>query len=298
LKKQQLWLIIAALLLLNVFTFTFFLSKSKETSGNASENEVIANVGKNTISRQQWLDELVARYGKDVLKDMIDQQVIKNMAEKYKIQVSDQEVEREYRLLETTNYSPGNNKNRDEKKWKEQIHNTLLLEEILTKDVVLSDKDMQAYYQKNKAQFNIPTAYHLSQIIVPTKEEAVKAIKELEQGSNFSALAMERSTDQFSANEGGDIGYITENDERYPAEYIQSAKKLKSGDVSSPIKVDQGYAIVKLEGKITGKDYSYNEVKEQVRRQMALEQIKTPVSAGTFWKDANVDWVYGKKGTN
>ena len=68
---------------------------------------------------------------------------------------------------------------------------------------------MKAYYEKNKELFNIPTAYHLSHIIVKTSEEAEKAIKELSQGSSFSALAMERSIEEFSANEGGDIGYIS-----------------------------------------------------------------------------------------
>ena len=107
---------------------------------------------------------------------------------------------------------------------------------------------------------------------------------------------MERSIEEFSANEGGDIGYISEEDERYPIEYIQVAKKLKTGTYSKPIKVEQGYAILKLEGKISGKKYAFEDVKEQIRRQIALEQMKTPVTASTFWDDAKVDWFYGKEG--
>jgi foldase protein PrsA len=141
--------------------------------------------------------------------------------------------------------------------------------------------------------FNVPTAYHLSHLIVKTKNEAVKTAKELADGSSFSVLAMERSIEEFSANEGGDIGYISEADDRYPKQYLDTAKKLKKGAYSKPFKVKDGYALIKLEGKISGKNYSFDEVKEQLRRQIALEQMKTPATASTFWDDVKVEWFYG-----
>ncbi|CAH2717159.1 Foldase protein PrsA 2 [Neobacillus rhizosphaerae] len=291
--KKQLWMVIAALIMLNCLTLVFFLSKVNEASGVLANEEAVATVGKVTISRQDWLNELEARYGKDVLKEMIDQRVIEEMAAKYKIKISDQEVEREFRMLQTTNHSFSQKNIKNEKKWKEQIRASLLLEELLTKDVVVSNKELKSYYAKNKSLFNVPTFYHISHIIVKTKKEAEKASKELSQGSSFSALAMERSIEEFSANEGGDIGYISEEDERYPKPYIETAKKLKKGTYSKPIKVEQGYALLKLEGKINGKNYSYDEVKEEIRRQIALEQMKSPASAATFWDEAKVDWFYG-----
>lgn len=297
-RRKQLWMVIAALVMINCLTIAFYLSKSKQVSGASVKDEAVATVGKQSISRKEWLDELVSRYGKDVLKDMLDQKVVTEMAAKYKIRVSDKDVDREFRMEQTTYQNTSKSKNADEKKMKEQIRSSLLLQELLTKDVVISDKEIKSYYNKNKKLFNVPTAYHLSQIIVKTKEEAKKAIKELSQGSSFSALAMERSIEEFSANEGGDIGYINEEDERYPEEYIKTAKNLKTGAYSQPLKVDQGYAILKLAGKINGKEYSYSDVKEQIRRQIALEQMKSPASARSFWGEAKVNWFYGNKNTN
>jgi foldase protein PrsA len=294
LRKKQLWLIIAGLILLNCLTVVFFLSKTQESSGLAL-NEKVATVGGNSITRQEWLNELEARYGKDVLKDMIDQNVIKEMAEKYKMDVSAKDVDREFRFIQTTYGSPSQNKLVDEKKWKEQIKNSLLLEDILTKDVIVSNKEMEEYYEENKSMFDVPTAYHLSHIIVKTKKDADKTIKELSQGSSFSALAMERSMEEFSANQGGDIGYITEDDEQYPEKYIKAAKKLKKGKWSQPIKIDDGYAIIKVQGMIHGKKYSYKEVKDSIRRQVAMEQMKTPATARNFWDETKVEWFYGNK---
>jgi foldase protein PrsA len=288
-------MVIAALVMLNCLTIAFFLSKAKQASGASNVNESVATVGKQSISRQEWLNELVSRYGKDVLKDMIDQKVVSEMAAKYKIRVSDLDVDREFRMLQTTYQAKSNGNDKNEKKMKGQIRNNLLLQEILTKDVVISDKELKSYYNKKKELFDIPTAYHLSQIIVKTKEEAKKSLKELAQGSSFSALAMERSIEEFSANEGGDIGYISDEDERYPEEYIITAKNLKIGACSKPLKVEQGYAILKLDGIIKGKAYSFEDVKAQIRRQMAMEQMKIPASARSFWEESKVSWFYGNK---
>ncbi|WHZ03257.1 peptidyl-prolyl cis-trans isomerase [Neobacillus sp. YX16] len=293
-RRKKLWIVIAALILLNCLTIVFYLAKGKETIND----EVVATVGKGEITRQEWLNELESRYGKDVLRDMIDQKVIKEMAAKYKIKVSEDDVEREYRILQTTYSSPSENKKTTEKKWKEHIRNSHIQEEILTRDVKVSQKEMKAYFEANKELYTIPTAYHLSHIIVKSSDEAEKAIKELSQGSSFSALAMEKSVEEFSANEGGDIGYIMEGEERYPSEYLKAAKKLKKGAWSEPIKVEQGYAIVKLVGKIEEQKYSFKDVKQQIRREIALEQMKTSASTATFWEETKVEWFYGNKDTD
>lgn len=295
-RKKELWMIIGGLIVLNCLTVLFFLNSSAGASGMPSADEKVATVGSESISRQEWLNELESRYGKEVLKAMVDQKVIKEIAAKYKISVSDQDVNRQLRMSQTA-YGPSASQyyGSDETKWKQKVKNSLLLEEILTKDVVVSDKEIKNYYKENKDQFNVPTAYHLSQIIVKTKDEAKRAIKELSHGSSFSALAMERSVDEFSASQGGDIGYISENDEQYPKQYLQSAKKLKKGKWSQSIKVKQGYAIIMLHSVMNGQKYTYNEVKTQIRREIALEQLKVPVSATSFWDESNVSWFYGSK---
>ena len=281
---------------MNCLTVAFFLSKANKAGGTLGNEETVATIGKKTILRQDWLNELESRYGKDVLKGMVDQKVIEEMAAKYHINVSSQDVDREFRMLQSTTNSFSKQNSKNENKWKEQIRSNLLLEELLTKDVEISTGELESYYQKNKDLFNVPSAYHLSHIVVPKQEEADKAMQELAQGSNFSTLAMERSIDEFSANEGGDIGYISVGDERYPGQYIEVAKELKIGAYSMPVKVEEGYAILKLDGKVGGKKYSFADVKEQIRRQIALEQMKSPASATTFWDDARVEWFYGHKG--
>jgi foldase protein PrsA len=47
-----------------------------------------------------------------------------------------------------------------------------------------------------------------------------------------------------------------------------------------------------------GKKYSYQDVKQQIRREIALEQMKTSASTTTFWEETKVDWFYGNEDAN
>lgn len=267
------------------------LVKPQWLAGGSGNRETVATIGSKEITRQEWLDEMEARYGESILRDMIDQKVIEQMAKKYRISVNEQDVEREWTLLKTTSYLT--NQEGNEEQLKQHIRNSLLLEEILTKDAVVAEDELKKFYEQNKSLFNIPTSYHLSQIIVKTKADAQQTIKELKQGSSFSVLAMERSNDEFSANQGGDIGYVSKEDEKISN--LKEVDELKAGDLSSPLKIDDGYVIYLLHERIPAKKYSYKDVKGQVRRQMALEQMDVPVTANAFWEEANVEWFYGDK---
>ncbi|UII56029.1 peptidyl-prolyl cis-trans isomerase [Cytobacillus spongiae] len=289
-QKKQLWIIIASLIMLNCLTVVFFLTKGDLFAGS---EEGVASIGKETITRQQWLTELENRYGKAVLKDLIDQKVIETLADKYKISVSNEAIEHELLMVKTL-YGSFGEEQASVEKWKEQIRFSLLLEELLTRDVVVSEEEMKAYYDDNSSIYNVPASFHLSKIVVPTEKDANQTIKELEKGSNFAALAMERSIDEFSANQGGDMGYVNEEAEHISPQLLKQIKNMKPETYSHPILTEDGYMIVYVHEKIEGKEYTFDEVKNQIRRQIALEQMDVPVTAASFWKEVKVDWFYGE----
>jgi foldase protein PrsA len=287
-EKKQLWYIIAGLAILNAITLVMLLTKPALLGG---DKESVAEIGGETISRQEWLTELEERYGEETLRDLVDQEVVRQMADEYEIEVSNKAVERELNIYKAMYSSADEQKS--EEKWKQQIKYSLLLEELLTKDVKVSKEDMKAFYEENKSLFDVPASYHLSQIVVETEKEAKAAAKELKDGSSFEALAMERSIDEFSANQGGDIGFVNEEDERIDPQIVEAAKQLKPEQWTGPIKLENGYVIVYLHEKLEGKKYDFDEVKNQIRRQIALEQMDIPVSARAFWDEADVSWFYG-----
>lgn len=289
LKREKIWILIAGLILLNCLTIAFFISK-----GSTGNSEVVARVGKEKITRQDWLNEMESRYGKEILSELVDQKIIESAGKKYGIKISDQAVERELMVIKTMYGSSGGYQSSDEEKMREQIKSSLMLEEILTKDVKVSEKEMKTYYEQNKKQFHLPDSYHISKIVVNTKKEAEQTLKELEQGSSFAVLAMERSVDEFTANLGGDAGYVNEDSDRYSKDFLQIVKKLKPGKWSKPVKLEDSYAIVMLHEAVKGKEYKFKDVKDQIRRQIALEQMEIPVSAKPLWNETDIEWFYGE----
>lgn len=302
-NTKVLWSMIVGLIVLNFLTIAYFISNQGEkikevvsiSNADVSSGENVAKIGDTQITRQEWLNELEVRYGKETLENMIDKQVIKQMAEKYNITISDDILEREVKMIKTMYNTLDNEEINDEQSFREQIESSLLLEELLTKDVVISEEELEKYYNDNKELYDIPKTYQLSHIVVPTKEEAEKVNKELKSGSSFTALAMEMSQDEFSANQGGVLGYMSEDIEYLPAEYFETAETLSENEWSDPIKVEGGYAIILLHETIDGVKYSYDEVKNQIRRQIAIEQMRGSISVQPFWDEVEVSWFYDEQ---
>ncbi|PLT30839.1 peptidyl-prolyl cis-trans isomerase [Peribacillus deserti] len=291
-SSKQLWTIITGLILCNIITILFFAANPFNALHSNAETEEVASVGKREITRQEWQAEMESRYGKEVLEDMVNQEVIHQAAKKYKVSVPNQDINREISSMKTM-YGSYDANNTDDKQLKQQVQTNLLLTELLTKDAVIPDGEIERYYEQHKDTYALPDAYHVSHILVKTEEEAEKVIKELKDGANFSTLAMEKSIDEFSANQGGDLGFISVESDIIPGSYLKSARGLKTKHWSSPIKVDKGYAVIYLHDRVAGKTYTLKEVKNQIRRQIALEQMDRAVSSQVFWNEFNVDWLYG-----
>lgn len=95
------------------------------------------------------------------------------------------------------------------------------------------------------------------------EEKAEAVFGKLISGGNFSALAKEFSEDEANKDNGGDLGWITENDNQ---EIAQIAKNLKVGaTVGEPQKTSAGFEIVKLEDKRVKTDPFTNEQEKEVK---------------------------------
>lgn len=295
---KTLWIIIVGLVILNCFTITFFLIKNHSVHVNRfyQPEEVVATIGDSaTISREEWIAQLESRFGKETLEQMVNDKVVNELAAECGIEISAKQIDRELTMFKSMYHSLNNEKFGEEKNWRKQIKYNILLEELLTKDVSISEDELKSFYESNKSLYEIEDMFRLAHIVVETKAEAKKVVKELQEGSSFEALASELSTDEFSANEGGEIGFVSAQDEFVPANYFKVASKLKEKEWSNPLKTDIGYAIILLKEKQAGISYSYEEVKSQIRRQIALEQMEGTIAAKPLWNEIGVHWFYEEK---
>ena len=309
-KKETLWILIFGLIIVNCLSIAFLskpftYNKTSEAVAVATDySEVIAIVGDKPITKMDLFEQLESRFGNEELEMLINKEVINQMANKYDITIDDSDVEFEFKLFKTL-YATHND-SLEAEVLKEQIKSNIILEELLVKDVKIEDEELRSYFEENKDMFQFKENYRLSHIVLDRKEEAERVLEELKNGSSFPALAMEVSLDDFTAFQGGDIGLINANDTLFPKMYFQEAQKLKVGEWSKILEVNEmfmwgnpnnnpntQFVILYLHEKLDAFHYSYADVKGHIKRKIALEQMPHSVSATVFWDEVGVEWNTG-----
>jgi len=161
----------------------------------------------------------------------------------------------------------------------------LAMEALLAKvgkeaDTEKAEKD--AYDTAAKAQPPEPEI-HARHILVPTEDEAKKAIERIKKGDDFAKVATEMSKDP--GGEGGDLGWFTKD--RMVPEFSDAAFKLEPGQISAPVKSQFGWHVIKVEEKRVKSFPPFDQVKEQAGRYVQQKAQSEMVTA--LHKDAKIE---------
>ena len=289
LKTKPLLILIGVLLVCNVLWFVNWNKANKSWK----TGEEVASVKGEAISREAWLTAMEKEVGRETLLGLVNDKVMEAAAKEYGIKVSDKEINLELALIHSVDKQAYTGL--DEEKERQMIRSTLILEKVLTKDVVIDDKEIKKNYEENSALYNVATAYRTAIIVLPSKSEAQQTLKELSDGSNFNVLAKERSVDPASANLGGDIGYVNDTSENVDKAIVEAASNIKAEKPSDILTLSDGtFAILRVSNIIKGQSFKYREVKDHIKRELALEQLPESVSPETFWKEFDAKWFYGE----
>ena len=148
----------------------------------------------------------------------------------------------------------------------------LLLEREIETKTKVSDKEIRDYYEKNKKDFAPVSQVRLSHILVNTEEEAQKVLERLKKGENFAQVAKKSSIDTASAKKDGDLGFFSKGE--IPPEFRIAAVRLKTGEVSEPIKTKSGYEIIKVTDKKVGQVIEFDKIKNLISQNLLAEKQK------------------------
>ena len=120
-----------------------------------------------------------------------------------------------------------------------------------------SEQDVVAAYNANQTEFAVPRQFRVSQIFVAVakdakKEDIERLRKKAEEiakrapakDADFARLAQANSDHKASAEKGGDLGWLAEN-EMIP-EMRAVIPQLSKGEVSKLVRTEQGWHVVKL----------------------------------------------------
>ena len=177
----------------------------------------------------------------------------------------------------------------------------------------ISDEEVQQQFQKNKKDYSFPEKQAYSVIYVTDKEQADDIMKDLSSGGSFDTIVKTvNQNDGISPyGKNGSLGWFNIDDSLPQA--FKDANLKKIGQISKPIKVDDGYVIVKLDNiqksKVMNFDYAkhiitskledekLNAIFDSVENKIQAAVNKNPNSLEAIAKDSdldivNSDWSY------
>jgi peptidyl-prolyl cis-trans isomerase SurA len=214
----------------------------------------------------------------NLLREVIDRQIMLQRAEKLGLMAVDSEVEtrlKEYRApFDGDAAFETNLKNRGMtlEDLKTELRRTLTIEKLFNKEVTsrisVTDAELKAFYEENKASFNLPEQQlHLAQIVVTPKAEVpvpnllnddardvetaqakIEMIAQrLQKGDDFAEVAQSLSEDADSTASGGDLGFIPQSSlERADLTVRRVVASLSPGEISPVIKSENEFRIIRL----------------------------------------------------
>jgi parvulin-like peptidyl-prolyl isomerase len=142
-----------------------------------------------------------------------------------------------------------------------------------------SDDELQAAYDANRAAMVMPRQFQLAQVFIAgpkdaadkaTEDKARKSLEEVQRqlkapGADFGVVAGETG-----AKNGGDLGWLAEAQLR--PEIRTQIIGLSKGAVSEPIRLDDGWHILKLIDTKASYTRTLPEVRDQLVQQMRSER--------------------------
>jgi len=236
---------------------------------------------------------------KDMLRDMIDQQLLLSKAKELGLN-ADAEVIRRLDEIRKQNHlesmedleKSARQQGVNFEDFKANIKNGVLTQQVVRDEVGRrlqpTQGAEQAYYTAHKQEFAQPEQVRLSEILIPTPAEATDAQiaqaqakaeaidAKLKAGGDFATLAKENSGGQ-TAQAGGDLGMYKRGgmakvieDQTFP---------LKVGQSTEPIRTRQGFVILKVTDRQDAGVPSMKQVEPQIQEALYMQQMQPALRA-------------------
>ena len=242
-----------------------------------------------------------------ILRELIDNEILMQRAEKLGLVATDEEVESKLNEIKAPFTKEEFDKRMKDRNstiddLKRDIRKSLTIDKVLNKEITskinISDGDISSYYNAHKAEFNlIEPQFHLSQILVTSqpnpqvrnlkndkaqneadaKKKVQQLVNRLDSGEDFATVAMNYSEQPETSANGGDLGFVPESSLKSDKQAYESIQKLKPGQVTAALPATDGstnkvygYRIIRLISKEPAGQRDLNDprVQQAIREQL------------------------------
>jgi len=235
-------------------------------------NSPVALVNGVRITEAEFNRRLVRVAGRDTLTDMINRQLIKQMADREGITVSEEELAKQVEQ-EKARYPSEERFSRflasvdmAEQEWRESLKMQLVVKKLALKDVKHTDKDLKDFFEQYQDRFALPTRVSLSEIVVASKQDAEEVLAELNKGeSSFADLARVYSLSTYTSRLGGKRPEGIPLERVTPEAIRAAAARLPVEQVSDPIFAADQWYIIRVDARDLAREADWEKDKENVK---------------------------------
>ena len=249
---------------------------------------------------------------RSALDKLIDSKLVAQQAVELKLSVTSEEVDRALEEVKRQNnlgdsdfvaalQQQGFTLESYKKSLKRQILELKVMNTAVRSRIQVSDDEIQSYYNQNVRALRGKDEVHLRMVLIgvpagASDEDAARKKKVAETvaeraraGTSFAELAKQFSDDDLTKSLGGDLGWVGPG--MLVDELDQVTASMDPGDVRGPIRTSRGWHVLQLVERKAGSVKSFDDAKEQIRKQLYDEQVE---KASQSWikelrKKAHID---------
>ena len=236
------------------------------------------------------------------LDTLIEKQLVAQQARELKIYVSEDEMRRALEDVKKSNNlsdfqfaealkQQGFTLDSYRKTLRQQLLELKVINQTVRSRISVGDDEVRAFYAQTVRQATgDQLQVHLMQILVPVPPNASesvvndkrrlagKFVEQLRSGGDFVTIAKQASEEGASKG-GGDLGWLARGD--LPEELRDTVNSMDTGDLRGPVRSERGFHVLQLVEKKNAEVRSFDEVKEQLRRQLYDQQVEKGIQSWT-----------------
>lgn len=249
-------------------------------------------------------DKFVSEREKDLLRDMINQQLLLDRGKDLGITADTEVIKkldemRKQMNLETMEdlEKAAQSQGVSFEDFKQNLRNQIVTQQVIGKEIgqkmTISKEEIQKYYDEHKEELSQPEQIRLSEILVSTDKKAgsnedekqitdaaeakAKGLKEeIQKGTSFEDVA-KKSSDGPTAAQGGDLGYFKRGTLAKELEDLTFA--MKPGQVSDPIRTKQGWVLLKVSEHQEAGVPAIADVQEKIQNEIYSDKLQPALTA-------------------
>jgi peptidyl-prolyl cis-trans isomerase SurA len=295
----------------------FFFSVLPSFAGDTVIEEIVARVNNQIVTRSDFLrskdelrkeaqqqdpvnaDKIVSERDKDVLRDLIDQQLLLEKGKDLGITADTDLIKKLDQMRKDMNLDSMEELEKAAQAqgvsfedFKQNMRNQIITQQVIGKEVgsriVIGKDEEQKFYDEHKTDLDQPEQVRMSEILISTDKKpnetrddaqilqdaqakADAALAQIKKGASFEDVAKKESEGP-SADQGGDLGYFKHG--VLAKELEDKTFAMKPGDVSDVIRTKQGFIILKVTEHRQAGVPPFNQIEPRIQDAVYMQKLQ------------------------